>query len=93
MPDLSVWRQNDRTITAAVFLQLHCKVDPDSSRTLADKLVRQLDRVKERGQRDTTPTEKEIRRAMNALARRGVPASPDDARAALEAALSRPWGE
>jgi hypothetical protein len=75
------------------YAQLYLKVDPDSSRTLADKLVRQLDRVKVRGQRDTTPTEKEIRRATNELARRGVPASPDDVRAALSAALSRPWGE
>lgn len=93
MPDIKLWAENDRTVTAAVFLQLYLHVDPDSSRTLADKLVRQLDRVKARGQRDTTPTDIEVRRAANALARRGIPVTADDARAALEAALVRPWGE
>lgn len=89
--DLKRWRETDRTITAAVFLQLHCGIDPDQSRTLGDALVRQIDRVGMRGHRDAAPTAAEIRRAQNALHRRGHAVPPDEVREALEASFIRGW--
>lgn len=89
--DIRRWRETDRTITAAVFLQLHCGIDPDHSRTLGDALVRQIDRVAMRGHRDAAPTDDEIRRAQNALARRGHPVSAEHVREALDASFIRGW--
>lgn len=89
--DIKRWTENDRTITAAVFLQLHCAIDPDHSRTLADSLVRQIDRVAMRGHRDAAPTADEIRRAQNALNRRGYPVASEHVREALDAAFIRGW--
>lgn len=89
--DLRRWRASDRVITAAVFLQLHCDVDPDHSRTLADSLVRQIDRVAMRGHRDAAPTPAEIRRAQNALNRRGHPVDAETVHEALDAAFLRGW--
>jgi hypothetical protein len=89
--DLRRWTQSDRTITAAVFLQLHCAVDPDHSRTLASSLVHQIDRVGARGHRDARPTPTEIRRASNAFARRGYPIPDDVIYEAMDAAWVRGW--
>jgi hypothetical protein len=89
--DIKLWRASDRVITAAVFLQLHCGVDPDHSRTLADSLVRQIDRVAMRGHRDAAPTDAEIRRARNALNRRGHPVDTETVREALDASFLRGW--
>jgi hypothetical protein len=89
--DIKRWTENDRTITAAVFLQLHCGIDPDHSRTLADSLVRQIDRVAMRGHRDAAPTADEIRRAQNALNRRGYPVDAEHVREALDASFIRGW--
>ena len=89
--DLKRWTASDRAITAAVFLQLHCGIDPDQSRTMADSLVRQIDRVAMRGHRDAAPTADEIRRAQNALNRRGHPVDTETVREALDAAFVRGW--
>lgn len=89
--DIRRWRETDRTITAAVFLQLHCGIDPDHSRTLASSLVHQIDRVGMRGHRDARPTKDEIRRASNAFARRGYPIPDDVIYEAMDAAWIRGW--
>lgn len=89
--DIRRWRETDRTITAAVFLQLHCGIDPDHSRTLASSLVHQIDRVGARGHRDARPTKEEIRRAANAFARRGYPIPDDVIYEAMDAAWIRGW--
>lgn len=79
-------------MAAAVVLQLYGGIDPDYSRTLADKIVHTIDRTAARGHTDAAPTDDEVRRAQNALALRGISTSPDDVRAALEAAFVRGWG-
>jgi hypothetical protein len=89
--DIRRWTESDRTITAAVFLQLHCGIDPDHSRTLASSLVHQIDRVGARGHRDARPTETEIRRASNAFARAGYPIPDDVIYTAMDAAWIRGW--
>lgn len=89
--DIRRWRETDRTITAAVFLQLHCGIDPDHSRTLASSLVHQIDRVGARGHRDARPTEDEVRRAANAFARRGYPIPDEVIYEAMDAAWIRGW--
>lgn len=89
--DIRRWKETDRTITAAVFLQLHCGIDPDHSRTLASSLVHQIDRVAARGHRDARPTKDEIRRAANAFARRGYPIPDDVIYEAMDAAWIRGW--
>lgn len=91
MPDLARWRKTDRTITAAVFLQLHCGIAPDESRTLGSRLVHQIDRVAMRGHRDGAPTDDEVRRAVNALNRRGYPVTSEHAREALAESFVRGW--
>lgn len=90
--DIHRWPENNRTIAAAVILQLHGHIDPDYSRTLAEKIVFAIDRAGMRGHTDAAPTEDEIRRAQNALARRGVAASSEDVAYALDAAFVRGWG-
>jgi len=89
--DIKRWTESDRVITAAVFLQLHCDVHPDLSRTLGESLVRQIDRVAMRGHRDAAPTDDEIRRAQNALNRRGHAVDSETTREALDAAFIRGW--
>lgn len=89
--DIRRWTESDRTITAAVFLQLHCGIDPDRSRTLASSLVHQIDRVAMRGHRDARPTTDEVRRAANAFARRGYPIPPEVIYEAMDAAWVRGW--
>lgn len=89
--DLKRWSASDRAVTAAAFLQLHCDVDPDHSRTLGDAIVRRIDRVAMRGHLDGAPTEDEIARAQNALARRGYAVSAEHVREALDASFVRGW--
>jgi hypothetical protein len=91
MPDLKRWTENDRTVAAAVVLQLHGGVDPEMSRTLADLIVFAVDRVGMRGHGDAAPTADEVRRAQNELNRRGHAVSSEDAYAALDAAFVRGW--
>ena len=90
VPDLKRWAENDRTIAAAVELQL-AGIDPDSSRALADRIVFRIDRVGMRGHGDAAPTDDEIRRAQNELNRRGHAVSSEDVFAALDAAFIRGW--
>jgi hypothetical protein len=89
--DISRWTESDRTITAAVFLQLHCAIDPDHSRTLASRLVHQIDRVGARGHRDARPTPDEVRRAAKTFERRGYPIPDHVVYEAMDAAWIRGW--
>lgn len=91
MPDIHRWPENDRTIAAAVVLQLHAGIDPDYSRSLAERIVFAIDRAGMRGHTDAAPTADEIARAQNALARRGIAASAEDVAYALDAAFVRGW--
>jgi hypothetical protein len=92
MGDLVRWSEKPRSIAAAVVLQLYGGIDPDYSRELADRVVRAVDRTAARGHTDAAPTADEVRRAQNALALRGISTSPEDVRAALEAAFVWGWG-
>lgn len=89
--DIKRWTESDRIVTAAVFLQLHCGTHPDLSRALGESLVRQIDRVAMRGHRDAAPTDDEIRRAQNALHRRGHAVDAETVREALDASFVRGW--
>ncbi len=90
---MTKWSENSRTIAAAVVLQLYAGIDPDYSRTLATKVVRAVDRAKARGHSHAGPTDEEVTRAAAELRRRGLEVSDEDARAALDAALTRGWGK
>ena len=90
VPDLRRWAENDRTVAAAVELQL-AGVDPETSRTLAEKIVFRVDRAGMRGHGDAAPTDDEIRRAQNELNRRGFAIGSEDVEAALDAAFVRGW--
>lgn len=92
MADLKRWSENARTIAAAVVLQLHGGHDPDGSRDLADRIVFAVDRAGMRGHTDAAPTEDEVTRAQNALARLGHSLSSEEVRSVLDASFVRGWG-
>jgi len=92
MADLLRWSENPRTVAAAVVLQLQAAIDPDFSRTLADRIVFAVDRAGMRGHSDAAPTEDEVSRAMTELGRRGYSCERADVRAVLDAAFVRGWG-
>jgi hypothetical protein len=89
--DIQLWPENDRTITAAVVLQLYGGCDPDTSRSLGARLLHEVDRVAMRGHRDGAATEHEVVRAQNALHRRGHAVPAEDVAYALDAAFIRGW--
>lgn len=76
-----------RELAAAVALQLYGGVDPDASRSLAERVVRAVDRAGSRGHAGSGPTQTEVARATEELARQGVTASPAQMHRALFAAL------
>lgn len=86
------WIATPRNTAAAVVLQLHGGIDPDRSRTLADRILFAVDRAGMRGHTDAAPTDDEVARAYNELHRRGLTPGSEDVRAALEAAFVRGWG-
>jgi hypothetical protein len=92
MADLKRWRENARSVAAAVVLQIHGGVDPDGSRDLADRIVFAIDRAGMRGHTEAAPTAAEVVRAMNELGRRGYSCAREDVHAALDAAFVRGWG-
>lgn len=92
MPDLKQPQMTERHVACNVVLQLKANVDPDSARALADEIIFKIDRAGMRGRADAAPTNDEVIRAQNALARRGIPATRDDVRYALDAAFVRGWG-
>jgi hypothetical protein len=92
MADLHTWAENTRTVACAVQLQLHGGIDPDASRGLSERIVRAVDRAAARGHVDAAATDEEVRRAQSALVRRGVQASHDDVRYALNEAFVFGWG-
>jgi hypothetical protein len=81
-----------RHIACNVVLQLHGNVDPDTARSLPDRILFAVDRAGMRGHADAAPTDDEVTRAQTALARRGVSATHDDVRFALDASFVRGWG-
>jgi hypothetical protein len=92
MADIHRWSERPRSVAAAVVLQLHGGIDPDSSRLLADRVVFAVDRVKARGHTHAAPTDGEVQRARAALSRDGYDVTPEHVRAALEAAFVKGWG-
>ena len=76
-----------REVAAATFLQLYTGVDPDASRSLAQRLVETVDRAGARGHADSGPTQTEVARAVSELARQGVTVSPADMERAMFSAL------
>lgn len=76
-----------RLVAAAVTLQIYGRHDPDSSRYLAERVVRAVDRAATRGHAGSGPTQTEVARATAALVDQGVPASPAQVHRALFAAL------
>lgn len=78
---------NQREIAAAVTLQLYGGMDPDASRSLAERVVRAVDRAGARGHADSGPTPDEVARATSELTRQGVPVSPAQMHRAMFAAL------
>lgn len=92
MPDLKQPQMTERHVACNVVLQLKANVDPDSARVLADEIIFRIDRAGMRGHADAAPTNDEVIRAQSALARRGIPATHDDVRYALDAAFVRGWG-
>jgi hypothetical protein len=91
MSDLRPWPETTRHIAAATALQLYGGVDPDSSRSLAERVVFAVDRAGVRGHTDTAPTDDEVRRAYNALHRRGHTVPVGDVRDALNEAFVYGW--
>jgi hypothetical protein len=91
--DLVRWRNTPRTRAAAVVLQLYGGLDPDHSRTIADRVVHAVDRAGKRGHGDGAPTDGEVRRLRRALARHSTELSFETAYEVLDAALTRGWGE
>jgi hypothetical protein len=91
MHDLAPWPQTNRHVAAATALQLYGGLDPDGSRDLAERVVFAIDRAGARGHTGSAPTGDEIRRAHNALARRGVVATSDDVAYALNEAFVYGW--
>jgi len=89
--DLRRWTENPRTIAAAVALQLYGGVDPDHSRDLAERVVFAIDRAAARQHEGSQPTEDEVRRAYNALHRRGHPITSDEVRAVLSETFVFGW--
>jgi hypothetical protein len=75
--DLRLFPQTNRHIAAATALQLYGGMDPDGSRDLAERIVFAVDRAGARGHTGSAPTEDEVTRAHNALARRGVACARD----------------
>jgi hypothetical protein len=92
MPDLKAPQMTPRHVACNVQLQLHGGIDPDVARGLSDRIIFHVDRAGMRGHADAAPTDDEVRRAQTALARRGVAATHDDVRYALDAAFVRGWG-
>lgn len=92
MADIKRWRDNPRTVAAAVVLQIHGGHCPDQSRDLADRIVFAVDRAGMRGHTDAMPTDDEVARAGNQLTRLGVTLAPDEVRSVLDAAFVRGWG-
>jgi len=82
-----------RHVACNVVLQLHGNHDPDSARALADRIIFAVDRAGMRGHAHPAATSDEVQRGYDAACRRGVPASHDDVRYMLDAALVRGWGE
>jgi hypothetical protein len=70
--DVRLFPLTNRHIAAATALQLYGGIDPDGSRDLAERIVFAIDRAGARGHTGSAPTEDEVTRAHNALARRGV---------------------
>jgi hypothetical protein len=93
MPDLKKWSESPRSIAAAVVLQLHGGADPDSSRSLADRVLVAVDRAQGRGHTHAAATDDEVHRARAELHRRGHEVGMDDVRAALNHALVLGWGQ
>ena len=94
MADLKRWSEKPRSVAAAVVLQLYGGIDPDQSRTLADRVVRAVDRTAMRGHTDAAPTDDEVDRAMSALTARGVTGlTREIVREALDASFVRGWGQ
>jgi hypothetical protein len=91
VPDLKLPQTTPRHIACNVVLQLKGLIDPDTARSLSEEIVFKIDRAGMRGHADAAPTDDEVRRAQNALARRGVPTTHDDVRYALECCFVRGW--
>jgi|KBSMisStandDraft_5_1062788.scaffolds.fasta_scaffold360075_2 hypothetical protein len=92
MADIHLPEMTTRHVACNVVLQLHGGIDPDTARSLSDRILFAVDRAGMRGHADAAPTDDEVRRGQIALARRGVAASHDDVRYALDAAFVRGWG-
>ncbi len=92
MADVRIVELTPRHVACAVQLQLHGGIDPDTSRTLADRILFHVDRAGMRGKVDAAPTDDEIHRAKGALHRLGHDISYDDVAIALDAAFVRGWG-
>jgi hypothetical protein len=71
MADLAVIPMDNRLVAAASALQLYGNIDPDGSRDLAERALFAADRAGARGHLGSAPTNDEVIRAQNALARRG----------------------
>ena len=76
-----------REVAAATCLQIYGGMDPDTSRSLAIRLVETVDRAGARGHTDRGPTPEEVARAVSELARQGVTVSPAKMHRALFTAL------
>lgn len=92
MADLKAPQMTARHVACNVVLQLKGFIDPDTARSLSDEILFRVDRAGMRGHADAAPTEDEVRRAQNALARRGVAAAHEDVRYALDCCFVRGWG-
>lgn len=93
MADLKPWPQTTRHIAAATALQLYGDVDPDRSRDLAERVVFAIDRAGARDHTGAAATDDEVRRASNALHRRGHAVAAGDVRDALNETFVYGWAE
>lgn len=73
---------------AAAALQWYLGLDPDTSKYAAERVLFHADRAGIRESTSGLPTAKEVTRAVEALGRRQITVKPDDAYAALYAALA-----
>jgi hypothetical protein len=91
MADIRLPGMTTRHVACNVVLQLHGGIDPDTARSLSDRIVFAVDRAGMRGHADAAPTEDEIQRARMALHRHGHDVGFDDVAVALDAAFVRGW--
>ena len=77
-----------RHVAASAALQWHLNLDPDTALHIAERVLFHADRAGIRQTIDGMPSDDEVTRAANALARRGIDLARDDVYAALYAALT-----